>query len=213
MDALDGSRSARKHRAILEAATSAFLSKGYAGTNMDEIAALAAVSKRTVYHHFVDKEQLFEEIILATTGEIDSMVRLVAETLADSQDVGGDLRQLARRFLVALMEPQVLRLRRLVIANADRAPDLGRTWYERGFGRVLATLAGSFQHLAERGRLRVEDPALAASHFVGQLLWIPMNEAMFKGDDQPRTKAELERHADAAVRAFLEGHGAYSVPS
>src|SRR5690606_20151356 len=42
------SRSARKHRAILEAATRVFLAHGYAGTTIDQIAAEAAVSKPTV---------------------------------------------------------------------------------------------------------------------------------------------------------------------
>jgi TetR/AcrR family transcriptional repressor of mexJK operon len=200
------SRSATKHRAILQAATAAFLAHGYEGTNMDEIATGASVSKRTVYQHFVDKERLFAEIVLATTDEIDALVRLVADSLAETGDVAGALRTLARPFLAALMEPQVVRLRRLVIANADRFPDLGRAWYERGFGRVLDTLIASFQQLAGRGLLHVEDPALAANHFVGQLLWIPMNEAMFAGDDGPRSPAVLERYADAAVRAFMEGH-------
>jgi TetR/AcrR family transcriptional repressor of mexJK operon len=199
-------RSARKHRAIVEAATLAFLSKGYLGTNMDEIAALASVSKRTVYQHFSDKERLFTQIVLATTDEVDELVRLVADALTDTHDVEAALRQLARQLLAALMRPQLIRLRRLVIASADRFPHLGRAWYERGFARVLATLSASFQRLAERGLLRVDDPLLAAQHFVGQLLWIPMNEAMFTGDNQPRSEAELERYADAAVRAFLIGH-------
>ena len=200
------SRSARKHRAIVEAATMAFLSKGYLGTNMDEIAALAAVSKRTVYQHFVDKERLFTQIVLATTDEVDGLVRLIADALAETEDVEKALRQLARQFLTTLMRPELIRLRRLIIASTDRFPELGRAWYERGFGRVLVTLSASFEALAERGLLRVDDPLLAAQHFVGQLLWIPMNEAMFTGDDQPRTEAELERYAEAAVRAFLIGH-------
>lgn len=206
MDTREESRSAAKHRAILEAATTAFLANGYLGTNMDEIATRASVSKRTVYQHFADKERLFAEIVLATTDEIDALVRLVADSLAETDDVAGDLRELARRFLADLMQPQLLRLRRLVIASADRFPDLGRTWYERGFGRVLDTLAASFRQLAARGLLRVDDPGLAANHFVGQLLWIPMNEAMFTGDDQARSPADLEHYADAAVRAFMEGH-------
>lgn len=207
IDAQRETRSARKRRAIVEAATTAFLGKGYLGTNMDEIAALAAVSKRTVYRHFVDKDRLFTEIVLATTDEMAGLVRQLAGSLAESRDVGEDLGELARRFLAALMQPQVVRLRRLVIANVDRFPDLGRTWYDRGFGRALATLAASFERLAERGLLRLDDPVLAAHHFVGQLLWIPVNQAMFTGDSELKTEADLERYADAAVRAFLSGYG------
>ena len=56
-------RSARKRRAILDAATEVFLKSGYLGTNMDEIAALSSVSKQTVYKHFSSKEALFIEIV------------------------------------------------------------------------------------------------------------------------------------------------------
>jgi TetR/AcrR family transcriptional repressor of mexJK operon len=213
MESHDESRSARKRRAIVEAATTAFLSKGYLGTNMDEIAALAAVSKRTVYRHFVEKDRLFTEIVLATTDEMAGLVRQLADRLADSHDVSGDLGELARRFLAALMQPRVVQLRRLVIANVDRFPDLGRTWYERGFGRALATLAGSFQRLAERGLLRLDDPVLATHHFVGQLLWIPTNQVMFTGENPLETEADLERYADAAVRAFLAGHSPGLLPA
>ncbi|WP_030040457.1 TetR/AcrR family transcriptional regulator, partial [Streptomyces resistomycificus] len=52
-------RSARKRQAILEAATEVFLNKGYLGTSMDEVAALASVSKQTVYKNFTDKQRLF----------------------------------------------------------------------------------------------------------------------------------------------------------
>ena len=62
-------RSARKRTAILEAATTVFLRKGYLGTSMDEIAALAAVSKQTVYKHFADKQRLFSEIVTSTVDE------------------------------------------------------------------------------------------------------------------------------------------------
>ena len=201
------SRSAGKHRAIMDAATTVFLKKGYVGTSMDEIAEIAGVSKQTVYKHFADKDRLFAEIVLATTDDVDQVVRGLAGTLADTRDLEKDLRDVARRFLARLMAPQLLRLRRLVIANADRLPELGHAWYEQGFGRVLRTLATSFRRLAEHRLLLVDDAHLAAHHFVGMLLWIPLNEAMFTGNRRPRTNAELERYADAAVRAFLKAYG------
>jgi TetR/AcrR family transcriptional repressor of mexJK operon len=200
------SRADRKRRLLIAAATAVFLEKGYDGTSMDDVAARAMVSKPTVYKYFSDKEGLFAEIVSATTGQIDGLVRLVAETMAGEADIERGLAALARRFIHALMQPQVLRLRRLVIANADRFPGVGRNWYEQGFERVLATLATSFQSLAGRGLLRVDDPMLAANHFVGLLLWIPLNKAMFAGDSRS-TADELERYALAAVRAFLDGYG------
>jgi TetR/AcrR family transcriptional repressor of mexJK operon len=191
---------------LLVAATALFLEKGYDGTSMDDVAAKANVSKPTVYKYFSDKEQLFAEIVRATTNEIDNLVRLVVETMAGHADIDIGLTVLARRFITALMRPRVLRLRRLVIANADRFPDVGRRWYEQGFERVLATLAASFQSLADRELLRVDDPLLAANHFVGLLLWIPVNKAMFTGDHHA-SPDELDRYALAAVRTFLTGYG------
>lgn len=47
-----------KRRAILDAARTAFQQDGVACTSMDKLAALANVSKRTVYNHFASKEAL-----------------------------------------------------------------------------------------------------------------------------------------------------------
>ncbi|MFI0787467.1 TetR/AcrR family transcriptional regulator [Streptomyces lydicus] len=198
-------RSARKHQAIMEAATTVFMEKGYAGTSMDDIAKLAAVSKQTVYKHFADKEKLFAEIVLATTDRVEDMIDLVADIPADPDSLEENLLRLARQFLSTLTQPEVLQLRRLIIANADTFPDLGATWYEQGFERVLATLAETFRRLADRGLLRIDDPVLAANHFSGLLLWIPVNRAMFHGSPQ-HNQSELEHYADAGTRAFLAAY-------
>ncbi len=206
METNSESRSDRKRKVLLLAATEIFLDKGYDGTSMDDVAAKAAVSKPTVYKYFSDKERLFAEIVRATTSDMNDLVNLVSETMGGQPNVESGLILLARRFLTALMQPRILRLRRLVMANADRFPDVGRSWYKQGFERALATLATSFQGLADRKLLRVGDPLLAANHFVGLLLWIPINKAMFTGDHRS-SPDELERLATAAVRAFLEGYG------
>ena len=199
-------RSDRKHREIMQAATALFVAKGYDGTSMDEIAARAGVSKQTIYKHFSDKDRLFTEIVLATTGQVDHVVGLVLGTLNDADDLVEDLGKLGRQFLEALMDEELLQIRRLVIANADRMPSLGRDWYQHGFERVLAALASCFRTLADKELLQIDDADLAANHFSGMLLWIPLNEAMFTGNKKPRTKAELDRLADAAVRAFLAAY-------
>jgi TetR/AcrR family transcriptional regulator, mexJK operon transcriptional repressor len=198
-------RSARKRRAIMDAATSVFLQKGYLGTSMDEVAALAAVSKQTVYKHFADKHSLFSEIVTGTVDEAGDRVHAEVLQLADSGDVEADLRDLARRQLALVMQPRVLQLRRLVIGEAGRFPELGRTFYERGPGRTLQALAAAFTRLAEQHKLALDDPALAAEHFNWLVMSIPLNRAMLLGDDE---QPDLDRYADAGVRVFLAAYGA-----
>src|SRR5262245_15788700 len=97
---MEDSRSARKRKAIMEAARAAFLQNGYLGTNMDEIATAAAVSKQTVYKHFSDKEQLFTEIIHNAMGRvIDELVRGATLAVHASDDVERDLVALARQLI------------------------------------------------------------------------------------------------------------------
>jgi TetR/AcrR family transcriptional repressor of mexJK operon len=206
-DVPNESRSGRKRREILEAAKTVFFRNGYAGTSMDEIAALAAVSKQTVYKHFADKEALFSELVIATVEAVSDPVHDEVLNLQDSGDVEADLRGLARRQLAKVMEPQVLQLRRMVIGEASRFPALGRTFYEKGPGRTIAALAAVFEQLAERGALDLDDPTLAAEHFNWLIMSIPLNRAMFLGGDEPPAAAELERYADAGVRVFLAAYG------
>jgi TetR/AcrR family transcriptional repressor of mexJK operon len=202
-------RSVRKRRAILEAGTSLFLVHGYRGTSMDEIAALAGVSKQTVYKHFADKESLFSEIVTSTVEEVAEPIHAEVLELQDSGDVEADLRGLARQLLGQVMQPRILQLRRLVIGEAGRFPDLGRTFYEQGPGRTMAALATVFERLVDRGVLHPGDPLLAAAHFNWLVMSIPLNRAMLLGEDAAPASAELDQYADAGVRVFL---AAYAQP-
>src|SRR6202163_4362824 len=146
-EAAEPGRSARKRQAILDAAATIFLRQGYLGTSMDEIAAGAGVSKQTVYKHFADKERLFVEIVVATVDEISDPVHEEVLQLVDtrSPDLERDLRELGRRLLARVLQPRVLELRRLVIGEASRFPELGRAFYERGPGRTIDALAQAFE--------------------------------------------------------------------
>jgi AcrR family transcriptional regulator len=202
-------RSARKRRAITDAATAAFLRGGYGGTSMDEIAAAAGVSKQTVYKHFADKERLFSEIVTSTVTDASDPVHEEVRNLQDSGDVEADLRGLARRQLALVLQPRIMQLRRLVIGEASRFPELGRRFHEQGPGRTIAALADAFERLAARGLLHLDDPLLAAAQFNWLIMSAPLNEAMLLGDDGPHDSADIERWADDGVRTFLAAYGSH----
>ena len=202
------SRSARRRQAIIQAATEVFVRHGYLGATTDEVAARAAVSKQTLYKHFADKQHLFAEVILDTTVQVVDGLSAVASTLDEAQDVRQGLRALADGFLRGLLQPDVVRLRRLVIAEADRFPEIGRAWFDRGFDRALVILGEAMRRLADRGLLHnLSDPALAAYQFAGMVMYLPMNQVMFAGTDAPPPAEHLDRIADSAVDVFLATYG------
>ena len=206
---VDEGRTARKRRAILAAATEVFLQHGYLCASMDEVAARAAVSKQTVYKQFGDKERLFAEIVLGTTAQlVDGLTQAHAATLDEASDASQAFRDLARRFLGTLTDPGVLQLRRLVIAEADRFPDICAAWFDDGFHRTLVLLGESMARLADRGMLReLSDPTLAAYQFAGLVMYKPMNQVMFAGARSRPSPEELEQIADRAAEAFLAAYG------
>jgi TetR/AcrR family transcriptional regulator, mexJK operon transcriptional repressor len=202
-------RSERRRQAIIQAATEVFLRHGYLGATTDEVAARASVSKQTLYKDFADKQHLFAEIILDTTVQlVDGLSDAAASTLDDAQDVRKALRDLADGFLRGLLQPDVLRLRRLVIAEADRFPEVGRAWFDRGFDRSLVILGEAMRRLADRGLLHnLSDPTLAAYQFAGLVMYQPMNQVMFAGTDALPPADNLNRIADSAVEMFLATYG------
>jgi TetR/AcrR family transcriptional regulator, mexJK operon transcriptional repressor len=203
----DSGRSARKRRAIVEAARTMFLRKGYGATSMDEVAALAAVSKQTIYKHFADKRQLFTAIITGDISAAETPTHDMVVALPDTEDIEKDLRQFARRHVTDVTQPHLIQLRRIIIAEAERFPELARIWYASGPERAHTTLAAQFQALAQRGVLRADDPLLAAQHFNWLILSIPLNKAMFLGSGIEFAPGELERYADEGVRVFLAAYG------
>lgn len=198
-------RSARKRRAILDAARSVFLQKGYGGASMDEVAALAAVSKQTVYKHFADKRRLFEAIITGDISATESLTHDMLASLSTTDNLARDLREFARRHIGEVIQPHLIQLRRIIIAEAERFPDLASTWFANGPERGHASMAAQFEALERRGLLTMPDPLLAAQHFNWLVLSIPLNKAMFH-PDHTFPRGELNRYADEAVRIFLAAY-------
>ena len=75
-----------------------------------------------------------------------------------------------------------MQLRRLVIGEVSRFPDLAKVLYERGPQRALTRLTAVFERLAARGLLTIDDPSVAASQFNWVIMADPLNRAMLLGD-------------------------------
>lgn len=207
MDRMLSERSRRKRDAIRTAATELFLDNGYASTSMDEVAAAATVSKQTVYKHFRDKQTLFGEIVMGTVDEVSRPFQLLIGEVEEAEDVPAALRDLAHKYIQAVMSPELLRRRLLVVREAGRLPDLARAYYAGAPVQTIHRLADAFARLAQRGELSIDDPEVAATHFAFLLLGRPLDTVMFCGHDAVGSVGELARMADAATDVFLAAYG------
>lgn len=200
-------RSATKRAEIVAAARKVFTTHGYLGASMDAVAAGAGASKRTVYQYFADKEELFATAVLETVDRGYEYFRPRILALARTDDLEAALRQHARATLAGIMNPEILQMRRLVMAEADRFPDVGREYFERSWGRTVGLLAETLARLTERGLLNVDDPERAAYLFTWTVVSIPLQRTAFMGNAATYTTEELDEIADEGARVFLAAYG------
>lgn len=199
-------RSAVKRKAILTAGQQLFLTHGYQGTSMDQVAATASVSKQTVYKHFGEKRELLFAIVTDALDSAAGSIRDRIAALADSADLEADLVALAGDYLRAVMQESVVQLRRLVIGEANRLPDLAQLYYEHAPLRTLGALADAFTTLHGRGVLHTPQPLLAAEHFAFLIVGRPIDQALFDGAPAVLADIDIDSYARAGVDVFLAAY-------
>lgn len=201
-------RSAQKRQTILAAGQALFLTNGYQGTSVDQIAARAEVSKQTVYKHFGDKRELLfaivNDVLDSTVGRFRDRIAAISQTA----DLDTALVELAEAYLHAVLQEPVVQLRRLVIGEANRLPELARLYYERAPTRTLAALAECFAQLHGRGLLNAPDPAVAADHFAFLIVGRPIDQALFHGGPNVLDEIDVAPYVRAGVAVFLAGYRA-----
>ena len=173
---------------------------------MEEIAAEARVSKPTIYAHFGSKEELFRSILAAIVA--DARSALTTYTPAqDGRDVIRELSEYAEIWVRGILQPNLLALRRLVIGEAARFPELALASYHGGPAHVDARLAARLGARAQAGYFAVADPLVAAQQF-GYLVVGPLQTRAMFVPSEPPTPAETARAIEIGIAAFLSLYGA-----
>jgi AcrR family transcriptional regulator len=193
-----------KQRQILDGARQVFLEVGFERACMDHIAARAEVSKATIYNHFHDKKELFLACIREHTRE--KREALAALLGSPSGDVEQHLQRFGETLLRFLTTRDALALRRIILADTQRFPELGQALYDEGPLAMRHRLAAYLQEQADAGALRLEDAKLAAHQFIllcqGDL-YLPVEYGILRDPPEERIRDTVR----TAVRTFLRAYG------
>lgn len=192
-----------KRAAILQAAKRLFPEHGFDGTSMDTIAALAGVSKLTVYSHFTDKECLFAEAVREKCSE-----QMPIELF--DVDVSGPIRDqllaIARAFFALVTSEESIALHRLLTTGAGGSGKLAQVFWEAGPQTLQSGFAGFLKREVDAGQLEIVDIQRAASQFFC-LLKGEMHARQLCGcSKSPISAQEIDLHLAATVDFFLRAY-------
>ncbi len=192
-----------KRAQIIGGAIALFQELGYERASVDAIAARAGVSKATIYNHFRDKEALFLAVVEAENLEVREKFLSLLETPSD--DIEADLRMIGEQLLRLAGSPSSVLRFRIVVAEAERFPDLGHSLYDCGMRAGKAKLALFFQRAGERGLLAIEDPMDAAIDF-GVLCADHLLRLLHLGILREASDEQIAKEVDRGVRTFLRAY-------
>lgn len=206
-------RRERTQAAIFDAAEKLFLDHGFEGVSMDSVADLSGITKQTVYSYVASKEALFLEVVDRMTGGAGDVLAEVAPPPPLDMPPETFLTGFANQQLQIVVTPRLMKLRRLVIGEMSRFPDLGAMLYRRGPARSIGWLADALARYAKAGQLHIDDPQAAATFFNWLVMGEAVNNAMLLGDTSIPDAEAKRAHAAEAVRIFMaafgtKGHGA-----
>jgi AcrR family transcriptional regulator len=188
-----------KREQILEGAMQVFLLRGYVGTSMDRVAAIANVSKQTIYSHFQDKEGLFTALIERVT--IERVQHELGTQMLEGEP-RTTLRRLAIAYLHKMGDQEYLSLLRVVIGESIQFPELTQLYTRTVIQRGQRLISDYFQ---SRPELKLADPEATARIFMGSLVsFLVTQEILYGKEIMP---FEQERLVDSLVGMVLLQNG------
>lgn len=201
MVAARSGRPKRRRETLLRAAAEVFFEQGYAATSIDAIIERAGGSKRNIYNEFGNKQGLFSAIVRETADKVLST--LVIEEI-EERDLRETLAAFGRHLMRVYMSPTLIGIYRIAVTEANRFPDLAKSFYEQGPARGTSRLAEILEVANERSEIRTDDCLRAAGHFVS-MIRDNLHLQVVLGLRPAPSDEEVQEAVGSAVEVFLNG--------
>lgn len=153
------SQAAATRAALVGAARTLFVEKGYHQTGTEEIVAAAGVGTRgALYHHFADKKALFEAVFISVEEE------LIVSAAANLWDPEEGALSLLRRGLLGFLDASLTtHVQRILLIDGPAV--LGwRRWRELESQYGLGAIKAMLQRAVDEGDLAPGQPVEVLAH-------------------------------------------------
>ena len=148
--------------ALVDVARTLFAERGYAAVSIDEIVHGARVTKGALYHHYDDKQALFQAVLESIESELAERMQVGAQAETHRWE---QLRAACHAYLDACLERDVQR-----IVVLDAASVLGwHAWCEIDKRYGLGVLKQRFQAVLDAGLIDPQPVEAVAQLVLGAL--------------------------------------------
>ena len=189
----------REH--ILSVAAEIFAREGYGTSSMSSIAARLGGSKATLYKYFASKEELFHAVMRRKCEAVIGPLEQLADSSSDPVAL---LTAFGTIFLTRLCQPDAIVLYRNVHAEAERFPEVARTFFSYGPEAAYSVLTPALSRFAAEGLVDCPEPRLAAEIFLAMVRG-DLHLRVSSGISPPPDEGEIARQVGHAVRIFMRG--------
>jgi len=151
-----------RSRTIIRTATEEFLSKGFEGVTLAEIAGRCRISKTTLYALFESKEALFSHVAIASIENFRYDIQKALDVKRPFKDVIQDVVEL---MVETSRMAECNSLLRLVVSEGKRFPAIGRLVMHRTY-ELLGPLGSYLQTVSGKRKLTSDEALQAAYHLM-----------------------------------------------
>ncbi len=192
----------KRRKAMIEAAYSLFIEKGYESVSVDDIIRVSKGSKSSLYKFFGNKEGILKAVIESLAEEFLREIHLEFPSAKTAREA---LNRVGMVFADLALSDNAINQHRHAVSHARAFPDLAKLWYESGPKRTMDGFADFLEKETAAGRLRIADPARAAWFFLGMIIF---HDNMRRLVCLPPSKrSELKEMVSEAVEVFLAAYG------
>jgi TetR/AcrR family transcriptional regulator len=137
---------------LLDAALELFVEKGFAATRSEEVAALAGVSKGTLYLYYPSKEELLKAVIRRNiSAEIDEGVDIVRNFEGPTTEL---LSHLIHEWWRRIGETKASGICKIVVSEVRNFPDIAQFYLEEVIEPAERMIASVIERGIARGEFR-----------------------------------------------------------
>jgi AcrR family transcriptional regulator len=188
-------------RIIIAAAREAFMTHGFAATNMAAVAHKAGISTKTMYRLTPTKVELFHKVVAS---RIESFTVALDIDALDALSPRDGLVQLLTLYGELILGAEAIGLFRLAVTEGGRFPEIAAAFYETAIEPSGRAIAAWLSRQCERGAIRLDDPAQASGMLRGMMAMEGQRAALLGRRPLPGA-AEIAARARACAELFLDG--------